>query len=317
MIASGAAGWRPISAAEPRRIGVLSAVPAASGFAQDTRERLADALRAQGYEEGRNLQVDWRFGDGRVERLPELAAALVDSRVEVIVAVLNQEIEAAMRVTRTIPIVMLYGSLPVEQGYVASLARPGGNVTGTTYTDTETAAKLLQLIQELHPAARRVAILANMNYPSMRAYRAHVERAAPALGVQVTVIDASHVDEVPAALVRVVATRPDVLFFAQDPVLASRMQEIVAAARERRWPSMGTTHQFPHAGGLISYAPEPGHLVQRVASQVARLLAGQRVAAMPVEQPSRSLLVVNQRTAREIGFTVPRSLLIRADEVIE
>jgi len=246
-----------------------------------------------------------------------MAAELVQSRVDVIVAVLNHEIAAAIAATRSVPIVMLWASLPVELHYVASLSRPGGNVTGTTFIEPGTAAKHLQLLKELHPAARRLGILVNMAYPGMTHYRAENERAAPGLGLQLHFVEAGHPEQVPAALERVAASQPDAFWFAQDPVLASRIPDIVAFARERRWVSLGTTTQFVRAGGLMTYTPEPTHLVRRTAAQVARILAGARPADMPVELPSRFLLIVNQRTAREIGFTVPRSLLVRADEVIE
>jgi putative tryptophan/tyrosine transport system substrate-binding protein len=304
------------SQAGPRRIGVLSLAPAESRFAAALRQGITEGLEAEGLAVGSQLEVDWRFGDGRVESLPAAAAALVRARVALIIAVLNYEIAAAIAATRSIPIVMLYASLPVELGYVASLSQPGGHVTGTTYTEARTAAKLMEFARAIRPGVRRVTILANLAYPGMPLYRDQVGRAGSELGMRMVLIDAQRATDVPAALTAVANSAPDMLFFAQDPVLATRMDDIVATARTRRWPTIGSAPQFAAAGGLLAYAPEPWHLIRRAAAQAARILAGQPAREIPVEQPSHYELTINLETARAIGLAVPRELLLRADKVI-
>ena len=300
-----------------RTIGVLSLAPESSMFGQWARKALLDALRATGHEEGRNLVVEWRWGSGKLEAMPALAADLVARKVEVIVAILNDAIAPAIRATQTIPIVMMYASVPVEMGFIASLNRPGGNVTGTTYTDPETSSKFLQFLKEARPSTSRVAILRNPAYPGMRSYGVVLDRIAPSLGIRLQYFDVERAEDVPAALERMAASRPDGFLFGQDPVVEPRIPEIVAFARKHKLPSIGSTGQWANSGGLLTYSPEPQDLAERTASYVDRILRGAKPADLPVEQPTKYQLVVNLQTAKTIDLTIPKSLLVRATRVIE
>ena len=274
-------------------------------------------MRGAGYEEGRNLAIEWRWGDGKVENLPALAADLVDRKVELIAAVLNDEIVAAMRATRKIPIVMLFGCAPVEIGLVASLGRPGGNVTGTTWYEPETTTKSLELLKEVRPEASRIAVLANRSYPGMSVYQAEADRVAPLFGFRLQHFDVTRVEQLAVVLERIAVSRPDAFFFVQDPVLEPRMREIGAFALERRLASIGSTGAWPAYGGLLAYGADISEILQRAAGFIDRILRGARPADLPVEQPTRYEMSVNLKTAKILGITIPQSVLARADNVFE
>lgn len=300
-----------------RTIGVLSLASESSLFGQFTRKALLDALRAAGHEEGRNLTVEWRWGSGKLEALPALAADLVARKVEVIVAILNDAIAPAILTTQTIPIVMMFASVPIEMGFIASLSRPGGNVTGTTYTDPETSPKFLQFLKEVRPSISRIAMLWNPAYPGMRSYGVVLDRVAPSIGIQLQNFDVTRAEHVPAALERIAASRPDGFLFVQDPVVEPRIPEIVAFARKHKLPSIGSAPRWTNLGGLLGYFPDSLNLIGRTASYVDRILRGAKPADLPVEQPTMYQLEVNLQTAKAIGLTIPQSLLVRADRVIE
>lgn len=315
LLAAPAPGFG-VEANRVRRIGCLNLAPATSNVGEGITKRLRAALRGAGLEEGRNLVVDWRWGDGDVSRLPALAADLVGRKVELIVAVLNDEIIAAMNATRTIPIVMLYGCLPVELGLVASLRRPGGNVTGTTWTSPETTAKSLELLKEVKPSVRQISVLANFAYPGMEAYRAAMDHIAPALDMRLEHFDARNTGQLAVVLQRIAASRPDALYFAQDPVLEPRMAEIAAFALDRRLLSVGSTGAFVGSGGLLAYDADAWEILGRAARIVDRVLRGARPADIPIEEPIRFVLSINLRTANAIGVTVPDSVMLRASSVV-
>ena len=296
-----------------RRIGCLSLWAENPGF----QRMLTDALRAGGYEVGRSLVIEWRWANGKVENLPRLAADLISRGVELIVAVLNDEILAATRATRTLPIVMWAGCAPVEIGLIASLRRPGGNVTGTTWYGPETAQKLLQILNEAKPTAKRVAVLWNPLYPGMRAYAAETDRAAAALGVRLEYFDATRGEHVTSTLRRIAASPADALLFVEDPVLNSQMREIASFASAHNLVSVGSTDGWVRSGGLLSYAANSEEITKRMVAYVDRILRGSNPADMPVEQPSRYELAINLKTATSIGLRLSPSLLARADWVIE
>ncbi len=276
---------------------------------------LRTAMRDVGYEEGRNLGVEWRWGGGSVDKLQGLAAELVGRDVEIIVAVLNDEIIAAMRATRKVPIVMLFGCAPVEIGLVASLRRPGGNVTGTTWYGPETTTKSLQILKEAAPGVRSVAVLANFSYPGMRVYAAETDRGAASLGLKVEHFDVTRVDRLGMILERIAASRPDALFFVQDPVLEPRISEIAAFALRSRLVSIGSTGNWPALGGLLSYGADTTEIYKRAAGFIDRILRGATPADLPVEQPTKFELAINVKTAKALGITLPQSILARADHV--
>jgi putative ABC transport system substrate-binding protein len=322
MLASAAAWAAPAaSRAQPaermRRIGVLSLSKAASDAARYEVAAFRAALRSTGYEEGRNLQIEARFAEGEVPRLAGLAQELVRLDVALIMAITNDPIEAAMRATRRIPIVMIGAVLPVELGYVQSLARPGANVTGTSWATIEMSGKVMQILREAAPAAVRIALLATPAAPGSLHYRAENRRAAKALGLRLETYDIGPADSLAATLRRVAANKPDALFVVGEGVVGTQLAEIAAFAQRHKLLSIGVTPQYIGAGGALYYGPNLAALMQRTVSYIDRILKGAQPADLPVELPAKFDLIVNLKTLKAIGFTIPQSLLLRADEVIQ
>lgn len=299
------------------RIGVLTLSTSGSDVAHFEAEVLLAGLRSAGYEEGRNLRIEWRFAEGDVSRLRALAQELVHLEVELIMAITNDPIEAAMRATQRIPIVMVGAALPVELGYVRSLARPGGNVTGTSWAAAELSGKVLQILREAVPGAKRIGFLGNPRSPGTQLYRAENRRAAAALGMSLFVADVDRAADLKATLQRLAASRPQALFVTGEGILNTQLGEIVAFANRQRLLAIGVTPQFVRAGGALYYGPDVEALVQRSASFVDRIFKGARPADLPVELPAKFDLIVNQRALKAIGVSLPVALLQRADEVIE
>lgn len=301
-----------------RRIGVLNGEPENSGAGRRRKRRLRDALGRVGYDEGRNLIIEWRWAEGEIESLPALAEDLVRLKVELIVATGSTDVAlAAKRATRTIPIVMDSLSSPVESGLIDSFARPGGNVTGTSWATVEIAEKSFQILKEAMPGAARIAVMRIPTTPDARLYMDAYERAANAMGMTLQYFFITRPEEVAAALDRIAASRPDALFFAYNPVIAPRMPDIIAFAANRRLVSMGTVPSFVELGGLLCYSPDRGNLIERLVSYIHRILDGAKPADLPVELPTKYELVINAKTARAIGYKIPPALLARADRVIE
>ncbi len=307
----------PTRAQRVARIGLLSLNRAGSDMAQYEAVALRQALRGVGLEDGRNLKIEWRYGEAQVSRLADLAEDLVRLDVDLILAITNDPIEAAMRATRRIPIVMIGAALPVELGYVQSLARPGANVTGTSWASIEMSGKVLQVLREAAPQAKRVAILANPLAPGTQNYRAENRRAASALGMLLEVVDIARDADLSGALAQLAASRPDALYVAGEGVVGTQLGEIVAFAQRQKLLAIGVTPQFIRAGGALYYGPNLAHLSQRTASYIDRILKGARPADLPVELPTKFDLIVNRKALRAIGFSIPQSMLLRADEVIE
>ncbi len=300
-----------------RRIGVLSVGSSATDVVQQFQRRLREQLLQAGYEEGRNLAIEWRFARGDVARLDGLANELVGLNVEVIVAGTNDAIAAAKRATRTIPIVMYGAVLPVELGFIESLARPGGNITGTTWSAPEMTGKLLEILKEAAPRTARIAVLLNPTLPGMALSQPAAGRAARELGISMEAFPVTRPEDIAAALDLIGASRPDALLVAADSIVGSRIREIAAFALRQKLLSMGTIPQFVNEGGALYYGVDIWHLFQRMISHVDRILKGAKPAELPVEQPSKFELVINLKTAKALGLTIPQSLLLRADEVIE
>lgn len=292
------------------RVGVLSIVagPSESPFAA--------SLRDLGWIAGQNIVFEPRSAEGQADRLPALAADLVRLKVDVIVTVTNHETLAAKQATASIPIVMLLGVAPVEAGLVASLARPGGNVTGTTVAPIS-VGKYLELLKEAVPKLARVAVLWDPTSPG-RPTQEHFEGEARKLSLTVTLIEARHPDDIEPALARVARERPGALLVALGGPLLMRIQQIVDFAALHRLPTIFPGARLPvDAGGLMSYGYDFRPLLRRGAWYVDRILRGTKPADLPVEQPTTVELVVNLKTATAIGLTIPRSLLQRADHIIE
>jgi putative ABC transport system substrate-binding protein len=315
LIASSA---RAQPAKKVRRIGYLSSEVADSEPGRRNPRLLRESLKRLGYEEGRNLAVEWRFAEGNLERLNELARDLARRNVELIVAFTNPPIEAAKRASATIPVVMYMGVVPVELGIVESLARPGGNVTGTSWFSPELPGKLVQILKEAVPGAFRVAVLQNPSLPKTRIYAPAQERAARLLGMTYQYFDVTHPDHVSAALERIAASRPDALLIDYEPAaIGSRLREITAFAIEHKLVSIGNGRVVTNTGGLIYYGPVASDIADQTAGYIARILQGAKPADLPIQMPRKYELVINAKTARAIGYRVPRALLARADEVIE
>jgi putative ABC transport system substrate-binding protein len=299
------------------RIGYLQ--PAApqnnsSPYLEDFRQGLRDL----GYIEGKNVQLEVRWGEGKLERLPVLAAELVGLKVDVIVAVTSPSVMAAKQATQTIPIVMPLSSDPVADGLVKSLARPGGNITGLSLMTPDVGAKRLQLLKEVFPKpARPVAVLWNPDYIGMAARFRQAQRAGSTIGMDVRSVEVRDSRELERALEALDRERPDALVLLADPLTLSQRLRIVEFAAEERLPAIYEVSQFVEAGGLMSYGPDVDELVRRSATYVDKILKGAKPGDLPIEQPTKFELVINLKTAKALGISIPQSVLLQADRVIQ
>jgi putative ABC transport system substrate-binding protein len=307
-------GQRPAGIA---RIGFLSPASPAGGW--DIRlQAFRDGLRELGYAEGKNLQLEIRWGEGNLERLPILAADLVQMKVNVIVAATSPAVVAARQATRSIPIVMPLSSDPVGDGLVASLAHPGGNITGLSVMSPELGEKRIQLLKEIFPKlSHAMDVLWNPDYVGMRARFEQARAAAPAVGLSVRSVEARDTHELNEALDAIIREHPDALLILVDPLTLSQRSRIVDFAAEQRLPAIYESSDFVDVGGLISYGTNGRDQFRRAASYVDRILRGAKPGDLPIEQPTTFELVINMRAAKALGITIPQSVLIRADRVIE
>jgi putative ABC transport system substrate-binding protein len=310
----------PLAAAPPPgktvRIGILSNVPPADPGGAALWGAFMQGLRELGYVEGQNLAIEHRSSEGKYERLPELAAELVGAKVDVIVVPAPQNALAARQVTRTIPIVMAASIDPVKDGLVASLARPGGNVTGMTgFIGPEIGGKRLALLKEALPRVSRVAVLSNPTYPYR--FLDELRADAQALKVQVHMLDAREPAEVERAFTTMSKQRPDALYVVGDGAMILRRVQIVELAMRHRLPTIFTGRDDVKAGGLMSYGPSGRDTFRRAATYVDRIVNGANPGDLPVERPSRFELTMNLKTAKALGIALPPALVVRADEVFE
>ena len=315
----GAAAW-PLAARAQQDI--ASAVGFLNALGQNDRPNLPAAFRRglseTGHVEGRNLTIEYRFAENRHDRLPALAADLVGRRVAVIAATGGgASILAAMAATKSIPIVFTTGGDPVKEGYVASLNRPAGNVTGVSWFSNLVAGKALGLLHELVIKAAVVALLVNRQLPEAVSTESDAQEAARILGRQLLVLNASTPSEIDAAFATMRQRRAGALFVGADPFFGSRRQQIVALAARDAIPTMYTNHEFVEEGGLISYGNDAADGYVRAGVYAGRILNGAKPTDLPVDQASKFELVVNVKAAKAIGLTIPESFLARADEVIE
>jgi ABC-type uncharacterized transport system substrate-binding protein len=279
---------------------------------------LALALRELGWMEGQNLLIEWRDAHGNIKRLPEMANDLVRLRVDVIVARSNHAIAAAKQATTSIPIVMWAAGDPVGSGFVASLVQPGGNVTGTTIHTPEVAGKLWEVLKEAVPRARRVSVIFEPEWPGQATYVREGNAAARALGLRIQYLEVRGLPDVDAALVRVGREPPDALYVVSTGAVFAERHRIFAFAMKRRVPTIAPgTALLAKAGCLITYGFTLAEVVRRTAALVDKILRGAKPADLPVEQPTKFELVINLKTARALGLTIPRSILSVADEVIQ
>ena len=303
-------------AGKVQRIGYL--LGSSSTVSSRPVEAFRQGLRGLGWVEGQNIVIEYRFAEGRYDRLPELAADLVRLKVDVIAAVGTAATTAAKNATRTIPIVMTHVGDPVGLGLIASLARPDGNVTGLTFSvGMETVGKGLELLKEAVPKVRRMAVLSNPANPSQPLAMKNVKAAARSLGVQLQLLEARGPDEFDGAFAAMAKERVGALFVASEAMFNLHRVRLADLATRNKLPSMHGFREDAEAGALMSYGPSTDAMLQHAALFVDRILKGAQPADLPVEQPTKFELVINLKTARALGLTIPQSLLLRADEVIE
>jgi putative ABC transport system substrate-binding protein len=307
---------RAQSARKMYRIGTLAVSPfeLASHFIKAFEEGMAEL----GYVSGSNIIYEHRFAGGRLERLPVLAKELADLKVDVIVAGNNASIIAAKQTTLTIPIVTTYGLDPIGAGFIASLAHAGGNITGLTREVTvETWGKRLELAQRVGPAISRVAVLWNPDVPAMHSAWGATESAARKLGVKLQSLEVRRLADFEPAFGTLALHPPGAILVNADPTTYARRREIVAVAALNRIPDIYALREGPDDGALISYGVSIPALYRRASHFVDKILQGTKPSDLPVEQPTKLELVINLKTAKAIGITIPPLLLARADEVIE
>jgi len=298
------------------RIGFLAA--AAPSDVSARLDAFRQGLRALGWVEGQNIVIDYRFAEGRYDRLPDLAAELVRLKVDIIVSVASQGVAAAKNATETIPIVMISVGDPVGLGFVASLARPGGNVTGSSFSvGLEIVGKGLELLKETVPKVRRVAILLNPANPAHPLAISEVNVAARSLGVQLQVLEARSLNEFDGAFAAMAKERVGALLVLTDGMFILHRTRLADLAARSRLPAAYGTREMVEAGGLMSYGPSLPDLFRRSATYVDKILKGAKPGDLPVEQPTKFEFVINLKTAKALGLTIPQSLLQRADEIIQ
>jgi putative ABC transport system substrate-binding protein len=299
------------------RIGWLSLVRADTPRSQYAREVIRQGLREFGWVEGQNITIEWRFAEERAERLPALAAELVRLGVDVLVtSSADQAILALRHATSTIPIIMAVSVAPVEMGHVASLARPGGNITGLSIQAAEVGGKRLELVKAAVPQASRVAVLWNAASPGKGLEWHDTQAAAHALGVTLYSVEVRGPDDFASAFAVIARERPDALITFADALTLSYQRQIVDFVTQHRLPMISEIKEFAEAGGLMTYGASFPALLRRAAYYVDRILKGAKPADLPVEQPTKFELVINLKTAQTLGITIPSSLLLLADEVI-
>jgi putative tryptophan/tyrosine transport system substrate-binding protein len=318
----GAAIYGPAAAQgqQPERMPLIGVLSGTTENDPEARRRVASftrALRELGWNESRNIKLEKRYSAGRPERLPALAIELVDANSAVIVAEAAQAVDAARAATRTIPIVMVYVGDALGPGYVASLARPGGNITGQTLVATDQAAKRLELMRKLSPDIRNIAVLSNLNASGHVLQRKEMSLVAPTLDIVLQQLPMQSRNELDASLRAAVDGKAQAIITMEDPMVESARAEITAFALKHRLPVMGEFKPMTEAGGLMSYGPNQIAMWGRSAFYVDKILRGANPANLPVEQPAKFELTINLRTAKTLDLELPPTLLALADQVIE
>ena len=297
------------------RIGILWPSPlSSSGHFLDA---FRQGLHELGYVEGQNMTIEFRSAEGQIERLPDLAAELVHLPVDVIQTATSPTIRAAQQATHTIPIIMGNSQDPVSEGFVASLARPGGNITGQTIFSPDLAAKRLQLLKEVVPTLSRVAVLWKVDDPALTLSLRETTIAAQTLRIDFRSLGVRGPSEFETAFQTATQERAEALIVLEDPLTLQYRTEIARLANSNRLPAMYGLREYVESGGLIAYGPNLAQIYRRSATYLDKILEGAKPADLPVEQPVRFELLVNLKTAKALGVDVPPTLIARADEVIE
>jgi putative tryptophan/tyrosine transport system substrate-binding protein len=314
----GAAAWplaaRAQQSANVARIGFLRFGPASANAGRI--EALRAGLRQLGYVEGKNIVIEFRWAE-TVDRLPELAAELVRMNVDIIFAMSSTEVEAARQLTMTTPVVFAVHADPVGLAHVASLARPGGNITGLTVILTDIVAKQLEILKEAVPQATRIAVLFNPTAPSHRPAVHALEAAGKTLGAQLVMVAVQAVEDFERAFSTMSREQVGGVLVVAAPLFASHRARLTELAIKHRLPGTFGDKEYVEVGGLMSYSADLIDLCRRAATYIDRILKGAKPADLPVEQPTKFELVINNKTAKAIGLIIPESFLLRADEVIE
>jgi putative tryptophan/tyrosine transport system substrate-binding protein len=314
LLGTAAAVW-PLAgrAQQPAKLPTVGALVLGSTDPEQFWRDFRQGLRELGYVEGQNIRFEFRSAQGQVDRLPELAAELVRLKVDVIVTWFTPPTQAAKQATHEIPIVMADTGDPIGTGLVASLPRPGGNVTGIASVSAELAGKSVQLIRDMLPSARRVAALANAADPFAKPFLEQIKLGGEATGTTINPVSIGGSEEFEAAFAAMEKDRPDAIIV--QPSLPSR--RAAELALKQRVPAVSVPRWFAEQGGLMSYSPRYADLFHKAAVYVDKILKGARPADLPVEQPTHFELVINMKTAKALGLTIPESFVLRADEVIE
>jgi putative ABC transport system substrate-binding protein len=302
------------------KIGILVTGSRGSPEAQMLLRAFRQSLHERGYVEGQNIVIEYRWADGKIERFPALASELTRVSVEVIVASNTPAARAAQQATTTIPIVVPVMGDPIRDGLVTSLARPGGNITGTTFIGPELVPKRLALLKEALPTVSRVAALWHpgaYGERTMSDMMKETEAAAQTQGVYLRRVAVQGAEELDRAFSAITGERVDALIVFPSPMLFTERRRIVGLATKHRLPSMSMAREFVELGGFMSYGASIPDLFRRAATYVDRILKGAKPADLPIEQPTKFELVINLKTAKALGLTIPQSVLLRADEVIQ
>jgi putative ABC transport system substrate-binding protein len=307
----------PAYAQQPKkvpRIGFLSSLSPA--VVSDRLEAFRQGLRELGYVEGKNIVLEWRYAEGKTERLPDLAAELVRLKVEVIVTGGPAVNRQAKEATATIPIVMAFDNDPVGNGFAASLARPGGNITGLSTYYPEISGKQLELLKEIVPRLSRVAVLGNSTVPGNAQALRETELAAGLFGVKLQYLDVRDPKDIETAFQAAIKGRANAVLVLGSQVVTSHPKQFVELAAKNQLPAIYWSPEFVEAGGLMTYSVSITDLFRRAATYVDKILKGAKPADLPVEQPMKFDLVINLKAAKQIGLTIPPNVLARADKVI-
>jgi ABC-type uncharacterized transport system substrate-binding protein len=318
LLGGAAVSW-PLAARAQQATPVVGFLGSASPEAYARRLRaFHQALKETGYVEGQNVEVEYRWAGGQYDRLPALAADLVRRQVAVIIAAGAQATLAVKAATTTIPIVFSIATDPVAEGLVASLNRPGGNLTGITSLNVEVGPKRLELLHQVVPSATSMALLVNPTNPSIaEPFSRALQAAARVLGLQLHVLHASSEREIEAAFATLVKLRAGGLVIMPDQLFIARSEQLAALTVRHAVPSVHLFREFAAAGGLISYGSDEGEYYRQVGIYIGRILKGEKPSDLPVQQVTKVELIINLKTARALGLTIPLPLLARADEVVE
>ena len=308
----------PAEAQQPKKVPRIGFLFGSSLSANSARhEAFRQGLRELGYVEGKNIVIDWRSAEEKLDRLPALAADLVYLKVDIIVTGGSSPTHAAKEATITIPIVMAQDADPVGSGFVASLARPGGNITGLSTLAPELSGKRLEILKEVVPKLSRVAVLGNSTEPGNAQMLGETERAAVVFGVKLQYVDVLGPKDIETAFRAASKGRADAVLVLVSAVFNSHRTQVVQLAVKSRLPATYTRPEYVEDGGLMTYGPSINDLFRRAATYVDKILKGAKPADLPVEQPTKFEFIINLKAAKQIGLTIPPNLLARADKVIK